>query len=540
MKATKKKALLQFITIVVAVVALNILSQAVFKRFDLTQDKRYTLSQTSHDILSKVHEPLIIDFLLDGNFPGEFKRLQYETNQILEEFSAYNSNIKFSFVNPLEEEGKPQEQIAQELFNLGLTPINVTVDDKGKQSQQMVFPWAFANYGEKTAKIQLLKNMMGASTQEKVVSSVQHLEYAIAEAIAPFTLDSVATNPIKTAEQLREYDLAIVAKPTIPFTEEQKQVLDQYMVHGGKSLWFIDQVNADFDSLYNETGSILAHPRNLNLEDLFFKYGVRVSPMLVKDEVATPIKLASGEMGSQTQYEQYPWKFAPYVYPEKIYAKDTTKLGSKKLDYHPIVKNVDGIKFDFASPIEILKNNLTKTVLLTSSQYSKAVGTPTPVSLAMVEEAAPNPSEYTNGYIPVAVLVEGSFESAYKNRVLPFKDSSYKVQSEKTGKMIVVSDGDVIKNQIDNNYQPRELGYDYFSGILFGNKDFVLNSVNYMLDDIGLLEIRSKNVTIPLLDKERVYKDYTNIQILTLSLPIVLILIFGALFIFARKKMYAK
>nr|WP_317631061.1 gliding motility-associated ABC transporter substrate-binding protein GldG [uncultured Flavobacterium sp.] len=578
MKATKKKALLQFITIVVAVVALNILSQAVFKRFDLTQDKRYTLSQTSHDILSKVHEPLIIDVLLDGNFPGEFKRLQYETNQILEEFSAYNSNIKFSFVNPLEEEGKPQEQIAQELFNLGLTPINVTVDDKGKQSQQMVFPWAFANYGEKTAKIQLLKNMMGASTQEKVVSSVQHLEYAIAEAIhkvtqektkkiaiikgigqlhdlqiadflknikdsyriAPFTLDSVATNPIKTAEQLREYDLAIVAKPTIPFTEEQKQVLDQYMVHGGKSLWFIDQVNADFDSLYNETGSILAHPRNLNLEDLFFKYGVRVSPMLVKDEVATPIKLASGEMGSQTQYEQYPWKFAPYVYPEKIYAKDTTKLGSKKLDYHPIVKNVDGIKFDFASPIEILKNNLTKTVLLTSSQYSKAVGTPTPVSLAMVEEAAPNPSEYTNGYIPVAVLVEGSFESAYKNRVLPFKDSSYKVQSEKTGKMIVVSDGDVIKNQIDNNYQPRELGYDYFSGILFGNKDFVLNSVNYMLDDIGLLEIRSKNVTIPLLDKERVYKDYTNIQILTLSLPIVLILIFGALFIFARKKMYAK
>lgn len=580
MKASNKKALGQFLTTVAILVVVNVVSQIIFKRFDLTSDQRYTLSAASHQIIEEVTEPLIIDVLLDGNFPAEFKRLQYETKQMLEEFSAYNSNIQFTFVNPLDEPeaGKNEDEITQELFALGLKPINVTVDDKGKQSQQLVFPWAIANYGERSAKIQLLKNMMGATTQEKVISSVQHLEYAIAEAIqkvvqektkkiaiikgvgqlhelqiadfltdiresyriAPFTLDSVATNPNKTLEQLKEYDLIIVAKPTIPFTDQQKFVLDQYMVNGGKSLWLIDAVQADMDSLYNENGSMLAYPRNINLDDFFFKQGIRIKPMLIKDEYATPIKLATGEMGSQTQYEQYPWKLAPYVYPSKTFVKDTVNVTAESFDFHPIVKNIDGIKFDFANPIEILKGKLNKTVLLTSSQYSKAIGTPFPVSLELVDEAQPDPNEYVNGTIPLAVLVEGNFESMYKNRVLPFKDPSYKEQGTREGKMIVIADGDVIKNQIDQNGVPRELGYDYFTSILFGNKDFILNSVNYLLDDVGLLDIRSKDVSLPLLDKEKVYKDYTTIQIITTTIPIVLILIFGILFIFIRKKLYIK
>ncbi len=578
MKTPKKQARLRLIATVLFLVVINIVSQKLFKRFDLTNDKRYTLSETSHTILNQVTEPLVIDVFLEGSFPAEFKRLQYETKQLLEEFSAYNPNIKFNFTNPLVEEGKSETEVAQELFSLGLTPISVTVDDKGKQSQQMVFPWAIANYGDKSTKIQLLKNMMGASTQDKVVSSVQHLEYAVASAIfkvtrekhkkiailkgngelhdlqiadflktiresykiAAFTLDSVATDPVKTSAQLKEYDLAIIAKPTKPFTDEQKQVLDQYMIHGGKTLWFVDAVKADFDSLYNEDASFLAYPNKLELDDLFFKYGIRLNPSMVKDEMATPIKLAVGESGSQTQYEQFPWKFAPYVYPAKIYAKDTVDVTPQSLTYHPIVKNIDGIKFDFANPIEILKTKHKKTVLLTSSQYSKPVGVPSTVSLDMANEEEPKPEEYTNGFIPLGVLIEGKFESAYKNRILPFKDNTYKEQAESEGKMIVFSDGDLIKNQIDQNFQPRELGYDYFTGILYGNKDLVLNSVNYLLDDVGLLDIRSKDVNLPLLDKERVYRDYTSIQVKTISLPIVLIIVFGIIFIVVRKKMYAK
>ncbi|UYW01121.1 gliding motility-associated ABC transporter substrate-binding protein GldG [Flavobacterium agricola] len=578
MKASNKKALGKFVTVVAVLVVANLVSLIIFKRFDLTSDKRYTLSAASHKIIEQVTQPLFIDVLLDGNFPAEFKRLQYETKQMLEEFSAYNSNIQFTFVNPMDEEEGKEDQVVQELFSLGLKPITVTVDDKGKQSQQLVFPWAIANYGEQSARIQLLKNMMGATTQEKVISSVQHLEYAIAEAIqkitqekskkiavikdvgelhdlqiadfliavrenyhiAPFTLDSVAINPNKTLQDLETYDLVVVAKPTKPFTDQQKLVLDQYMVNGGKSLWFIDAVQADMDSLYNENGSTLAYPRNLNLDDFFFKQGIRIKPMLIKDEYATPIKLASGEMGSQTQYEQYPWKLAPYVYPAKSYVKDTINITAASFDYHPIVKNVDGIKFDFANPIEILKGKLNKTVLLNSSQYSKAIGTPFVVSLDLVDEPQPDPADYVNGFIPLAVLVEGNFESMYKNRVLPFKDPTFKEITDKEGKMIVVADGDVIKNQIDQNGVPRELGYDYFSSILFGNKDFVLNSVNYLLDDVGLLDIRAKDVSLPLLDKERVYKNYTTIQIITITIPIGIILIFGLIFIYLRKKMYVK
>jgi gliding-associated putative ABC transporter substrate-binding component GldG len=578
MKTSNKKALGKFLTAIIILVVVNLVSQIIFKRFDLTADKRYTLSAASHQIIEEVTEPLIIDVLLDGNFPAEFKRLQYETKQMLEEFSAYNSNIQFTFINPLDDPEGNQDEITQELFELGLKPINVTVDDKGKQSQQLVFPWAIANYGERSAKIQLLKNMMGATTQEKVISSVQHLEYAIAEAIqkvvqektkkiavikgvgqlhelqiadflrsvgesyriAPFTLDSVATNPNKTLQDLKEYDVILVAKPTKPFTDQEKLVLDQYMVNGGKSLWLVDAVQADMDSLYNDDGTMLAYSRNLNLDDFFFKQGIRIKPMLVKDEYATPIKLATGEMGSQTQYEQYPWKLAPYVYPAKTYVKDTVNITADSFDFHPIVKNIDGIKFDFANPIEILKGNLNKTVLLTSSQYSRAIGTPYPVSLELVNEPQPDPAEYTNGMIPLAVLIEGDFESMYKNRVLPFKDPTYKEQGTKPGKMIVIADGDVIKNQIDQNGIPRELGYDYFTGILFGNKDFVLNSINYLLDDVGLLDIRSKDVSLPLLDKERVYQDYTQIQIITITIPIAIIAVFGILFIFIRKKLYVK
>ena len=561
MKTAKKNNIKSVAIVIAVLVLLNILGTSIFHRFDLTSDKRYTLSATSLNIIKQVENPLYIKVYMQGNLPAEFKRLQQETKQLLEEFQAYNKNIIFEFVNPLENKDESMDQI-KDLYRKGLTPVNITVDDKGKQSQEMVFPWAIAVYNNKEVNIPLLKNIMGASTTQKVIGSVQHLEYSIAEGlnkitkakqkkiaiikgngelkeivmakflmqiresyfIGPFTLDSVAKNPMGSLQALEKYDLAVIAKPTEAFSDAEKQVLDQFIINGGKTLWLIDQVSAEMDSLYNSSGSTLAYPRDLNLNDMFFKYGIRINPDIVKDEQGSPIKLATGEAGSATQYQQFNWKFAPQVYPKSN---------------HPIVKNLGGIKFDFANPIDTLKNGIKKTVLLQSSPYSKKVGTPTEINLNSVSEET-EPNDYLNkGNLPLSVLLEGSFHSMFENRVLPFEQKSFK-SSGNANKMIVISDGDLIKNQLDKNFQPVELGYDQRSGNLYDNKDFLMNCVNYLLDDSGLINIRSKDLDLPLLDKEKVYENYTRTQILTIGLPIVILVLFGVVFTFLRKRKYSK
>lgn len=561
MKAFNIKNAKTVLITVAIVLVLNLISNFIFHRFDLTQDHRYTLSPTTLKIIKEVQSPLSIKVYLQGELPAEFKRLQQESKQLLEEFQAYNSNIIIEFVDPLENKDESMEKI-KELYRKGLTPINITVDDKGKQSQSMVFPWAIAVYNNKEVNIPLLKNIMGTNTTQKVIGSVQHLEYSISDGInkitngkqkkvavikgngelreqdmakflmqvresyfiGPFTLDSVAKNPIGTLKSLQNYDLAIIAKPTEAFTDEEKLVLDQFIINGGKALWLIEQVNAEMDSLYNPTAATLAFPKDLNLNDMFFKYGIRITPDLVKDEQGSPIKLASGEQGSATTYQDFNWKFAPQVYP---------------ISTHPIVKNLGGIKFDFANPIDTLKNGIKKTVLLQSSPYSKKIGTPIQISLNMVAEQT-SPADYLNkGNIPLAVLLEGSFHSMFENRVLPFEDKSI-LNTGKQSKMIVISDGDIIKNQLDKSGQPVELGYDQRSGNLYDNKDFMMNCVNYLLDDTGLINIRSKDIDLPLLDKEKVYQNYTFTQFLTIGLPILFLGLFGIGFIFFRKRKYSK
>ncbi|MDO8315928.1 MAG: gliding motility-associated ABC transporter substrate-binding protein GldG [Flavobacterium sp.] len=561
MTTSKKNNLKSVLITLAIVVLLNVIGNSFFHRFDLTKDKRYTLSPTSLNIIKQVQNPLSIKVYMQGDLPAEFKRLQQETKQLLEEFQAYNSNIVFEFVDPLENEDASMDNI-KDLYRKGLTPINITVDDKGKQSQAMVFPWAIAVYDNKEVNIPLLKNIMGATTTQKVIGSVQHLEYSIAEGlnkitkakqkkiavikgngelqdilmakfllqvresyhIGPFTLDSVAKNPIGSLESLEKYDLAVIAKPTETFTDAEKQVLDQFIINGGKTLWLIDQVSAEMDSLYNASGATLAYPRDLNLNDMFFKYGIRINPDLVKDEQGSPIKLATGEQGSATQFQEFNWKFAPQVYPNSL---------------HPIVKNLGGIKFDFANPIDTLKNGIKKTILLQSSQYSKKIGTPSEINLNIVAEET-SPNDYLNkGKIPLSVLLEGSFHSMFENRVLPFEQKTFQAAG-KVNKMIVISDGDLIKNQLDKNFQPVELGYDQRSGNLYDNKDFLINCVNYLLDDTGLINIRSKDLDLPLLDKEKVYENYTRTQILTIGLPILILGLFGVAFTFLRKRKYSK
>ena len=560
MKSTTKNSLKAFLGLVLALVVLNGIGSYFYKRLDLTQDKRYTLSEVTIEVLEGIEEEVVIDVFLEGDFPYEFRRLQTETRQLLEEYQARNNNIKFQFINPLVSE-TAQDATMQLMLDFGLKPISIAVNDKGKQSQEIVFPWAIASIGERASKIQLLKNMMGANTEEKVIGSVQHLEFTITEAIytvanektkkiailkgngeldeiymadflktvretyhiAPYTLEFIDEKPIETVEGLKEFDLAIIAKPTLPFSDKQVLALDQYVMQGGKTMWLLDQVQADFDSL-QKTGSMPVFSKDQSLGELLFKYGVRINPVLVKDEVATPIKLAVGKQGSETQYQDFLWKFAPFVYPESN---------------HPIVKNTDGIRFDFTSPIDTLKNKIEKTVLLKSSPYSSLFGTPAELSLDILNEVVDeNAFQLHPGY-NLAVLLEGKFESVFKNRVLPFKIDSV-LKEGVSNKMIVISDGDLIRNQLDQNYEPLELGYDKWTNKLYGNKEFILNSIQYLLDDNGLIELRTKEVYFPLLDKQKVFENYRFIQLITMAIPVILIVIFGCVFTYLRKRKFAK
>lgn len=554
MKDTFKK----FFGLIIGLIVLNILSNYIFKRFDLTQDKRYTLSETTLAILKNAKEPLYIDVFLEGNFPGQFKKLQSETKQMLEELKAYNSNIVFQFVNPLENPDEA-DAIMQQFYERGLTPIKISVDDKGKQSQEVVYPWAIATYKNKSTKIPLLKNKMGATTEEKVISSVQHLEYAFADGlhkittlkkkkiavikgknelpdvfkadflqtvrdnyfIAPFPLDSVKTNPQLFEKALKTFDLAIIAKPKSAFSDAEKQVLDQFVINGGRTLWLVDAVNMDMESL-NQTGNTLAFPMDLGLNDMFFKYGFRINPALIKDMQATPIALATGKRGSETQYQNYPWLYSPFVFTE-----------SK----HPIVNNLDGIKFEFTNPIDTLKNDIKKTVLLKTSPYSRKIGTPVEVNLEMVNEK-PEAKDYIPGNFPVSLLLEGQFHSVFENRVLAFKTNDFK-PFNKSSKMIVVADGDIIKNQLDDQGQPMELGFDKWTNQLYANKEFLMNCVNFLLDDNGLINIRGKEVDLPLLDQEKVHEEYTYTQFLTIGLPLVILGLFGIVITYLRKRQFA-
>jgi ABC-2 type transport system permease protein len=554
----KKKELLYILILPIGLLVINIFSSSIHKRFDLTQDNRYTLSKSAINIIKNVESPIIVDVFLEGDdFPSEFRRLQSETKQLLEEFSAENKNINFNFINPLEEESTRERNI-QQLTQRGLTPMQLSVQESGKSSQAVIFPWALASYNNETVIIPLVKNKIGASQQELVTNSVQHLEYAFTDGfskltkpkrrkiailkgnnqledkyiadfakklseyyfIAPFTLDSVSNNAQKTLNDLNAFDLIISAKPTEAFTENEKLVLDQYTMNGGKSLWLIDAVAMEKDSLYNATGTNLAIPRDLNLTDFFFKYGIRINPVMVSTLYSAPITLAIGE-GSESQFQHLKWPYSPLT-------------GSN--NNHPIVNNLNLVKFDFANQIDTLKNNINKTILLESAPLTKLEGTPKEISLEVVTQDL-NPQTFNRGNQTLAVLLEGEFTSVYSNRIKPFKLSKEKSKSVAT-KMIVIADGDVIKNDVIRN-SPQELGFDRWTGQTYGNKEFLLNAVNYLLDDNGLINIRSKEIAVAFLDQQKITSQKTKWQLINIALPLVLLGIFGFAFNYFRKKKYA-
>ncbi|MFK8274051.1 gliding motility-associated ABC transporter substrate-binding protein GldG [Capnocytophaga cynodegmi] len=533
------KAIIAFLMLLLV----NFLASKWHNRWDLTKDKRYTLSETTQKILLKIHSPIVIDVLLKGNIPTEFKKLQTETLQLLEEYSAFNNNIHFNFVNPLENE-ENTEQTLQELINFGLNPLQISQNEAGKSSIEYIFPWAIVNNGEKSEKVALFVNKLSANDQERVQNSVQRLEYGLTDAlhkltlkkkkkiamlksngtlediyiadflksvqgyyrIAPFTLDSVSTNAEKTLKDLNEFDLLIVAKPTEPFSDPQKQVIDQFVMKGGRVLWLIDNVKIDINDLYNPSGTAMAMPVNLNLTDLFFQYGFRINFNIINDLYSSQIVIATGE-GSQTRYMPIPW-----VYNPMILSKNN----------HLINNHLDATRLQFANSIDTLKNGIRKTILLSSSPFSKADGTPREVSLK-IDVNKLDKNAYKTGNIPTAVLLEGEFTSVYKNRIRPI-DLKTNTEISKPTKMIVVSDGDIIKNDISDN-NPLELGFDKWTNKFYDNKAFLQNAINYLLDDTNFLVLRNKKVQLAFLDREKVAESQKSWKIKSIIYPLLLFLL---------------
>lgn len=554
MKTQTKKNLQQLFLLFMLVIVLNIIGNFYFKRFDLTHDKRYTLSETTIQLIKEIKEPIFIDVFLDGQFPPEFKRLQNETKQILEEFRSYNSNLIFQFNNPIEDESKA-EQYVQELVSLGFTPTNINSNKNGKKELIQIFPWAIANQGQKSVRVPLLVNNFGNSPSENITKSVQLLEFAFADAITKitsgkqkkiavlkgngeigdkyqadfllnlkeyyqlgeFNLDSLQENPQKILENLNRFDAAIITKPTEAFSDKEKYILDQYVMNGGKSMWLIDKVVMDIDSLKTENNSALAYPRELNLDDLFFKYGIRITYQLVQDLLSTPITAQSAQGDVPID-----WLYSPII---------------KSEDNHSITKNINLVKLEFANTIDTLKNGIKKTVLLKSSAQSKAVGAPLEVNLYQFMDNL-NEEDFSKGNQTIGVLLEGKFNSAFKNRVKPFTLTK-ELDSGIENKMIVIADGDIVNYNYVNK-KPLLNGIDQWTQQVYGNKEFLLNAMNYLLDDTGLINIRNKEITLAFLDKDKVSKNYSQIQVITVGLPLIVLLLFGVLFFFFRKKKYAK
>lgn len=544
------KQFLKIVILILGLILINFLSSKIFTQFDLTKDKRYTLSEVTKNIVSNIEETAILKVYLEGDFPAEFKRLQLETKQHLKQLQNQNKNLKVRFVNPL--------GLERELIDKGMQPSRLSVQEGAKISEAIIFPYAVIIYQNKTEIIPLLNKKNYASQEEQLQAAIENLEYVFTDAIhkvtkkarkniavltgngeldflyldgllrnlaphyhlEPFPLDSANVIPQKTLQLLRKFDLAIVAKPTKAFSEKEKFTLDQFQTNNGKILWLIDNVIAEQDSLA-KTGSTLAINRDLNLTDLLFEYGVRINYNIIKDMYSSTIKLANGNVGGQTQYKDYLWNYFPMI---------TSK------NNHAINKNVPAVQLQYANSIDLLKNDIKKTVLLQSSKLSKPFGTPLMIGFNEINQT-PKPENFNQGNQVLGVLLEGEFNAAYKNRIKPYKTKLYKEKSNQN-KMIVIADGDIIKNQTQQG-EPLELGYDKWTGQRYGNKDFLLNAVNYLLDDNGLLELRSKKIQLQFLDKEKAFKNRTFWQVINIGLPLLVLGIFGILFNYFRKKKFS-
>ncbi len=544
--------LIQLGSLLAMVVLINFIASQVFYRFDLTAEKRYSLSGETRLILKDLDEIVYIRVYLEGDLPAGFARLNTAIRELLDEFRVYApQNLQYEFIDPVAD---PDPQIRRNLFNQlyskGLQPTNVQVRTKdGSTTQKIVFPGAVITYEEADVAVNLLKNNPGLPGEVNLHQSIQSLEYEFISMIKTLSSDTIArvaflegqgeldayqvgdvTKDLANFYQvdrgvvggrygsLDGYQAVIIAKPVEAFSEADKFVIDQYIMKGGKVLWLLDPVQVSMDSLFMGMTFALYNP--LNIEDQLFRYGVRLNPNLVKDIQCHVIPVNKGLAGSQAQWEFRPWYYFPLISPGND---------------HPVTRSLNMIKIEFGSDIDTVGENpaIKKTVLLTTSPYSRVVAAPAEINLRETEKQ-PSQAEYNQSNLPLAVLLEGNFESVFTNRSIPDVQSREPIQIAPTSqstRMIVVADGDIIRNEvIDSPNGPvmAPLGFDQYTSQSFGNKEFILNAVNYLTDETGLISLRGREFRMRMLDRQRILEEGDKWKVINTAVPVLLVICFGA------------
>lgn len=577
-KKFKRSAIIGLIASILILISINIISSFLYFRIDLTKDKRHSLSPSTIELLESLNDKVYIKVYLKGdNLPADYRQFAKKTKEMLESFRNYSKNIYFEFIDPTAEKTKEEmNAIFGEFNSKGLRPIPISREDGAGFSTYYVIPGAMIAYKthEQPATLVVADPSQGTSWLEY---SMQELEYnfvnALRKLVKPkkskiafleghgeldfmstswmhwqlqrfYEVDRVSINgrlnilsDIEVVDTLTQeikikgnkYDVLIIAQPTKPFTEYDKYIIDQHIMRGGKALWLIDPTTASIDSL-QATPENFVIPRNIRLENIFFKYGVRINTNIVQDLSCQAIPINVGNIGDSPQY-----KFMAFPYtPDIVNFSD-----------HPIVRRLKNIKSDFASTIDLVgsEERLKKDILMTTSERTKLIPTPAIVTLN-VARATPNMEEFAFKYLPVAVLVEGIFTSAYAG-ILPMefdtiKQLGYKSESIVPTRQIFVSDGDIIRNAIDNKGQPYPCGFDRYSNKLYDNADFILNCINYLSADDDLLQIRSKSLKIGTLDPIKMKSGQKKYAFLNIAIPLALIIIMGTILIIFRRIKYSK
>ena len=559
---------------VLIVIFVNVIGYYLFVRLDLTSEKRYTLSKSTKTLLKKVDEPVLFRVYLEGEFPADFKRLQNETKEMLNQFRAYNKNIQYEFVNPNNFDDPQERQVFyQKLAQKGIQPTQIQVSTGNGVTTQVLIPAADVMYKGSETSIQLLQSQKYVDQSQLLNNSIQSLEYVLSNAIRAlsrsmkptvafmrghgelplpnlsdiigslyeyYTLDTVrmdeninslttrTLNPKDSTYQFHnKYDLIIIAKPTRPFSDRDLYILDQYVMYGGKLLWLVDPLDADLDSLAH-AGQAVATRYPLNIEEMLFTYGARINPDLVMDIRCRPIPMTVGMVGDKPQIQFQPWLYFPEIVP---------------LSSHPIVRNLDLIKTDFLSSIDLIDNEIDKTVLLTTSEFSRVKNAP---SIYDLNEAKIEPDRrlFNRQNIPVAVLLEGRFKSMFRNRLTPdfteLPAMGYREVGDST-RMIVISDGDIIKNRFNyNDGTGFPLGYDFYTEAMYANKELLLNCVDYLVGDDGAIASRSRDIKIRKLNVMKLKEERTKYQLINILLPSGIILLASIAIIIIRRKQYRK
>ncbi|WP_175620982.1 gliding motility-associated ABC transporter substrate-binding protein GldG [Chryseobacterium schmidteae] len=525
-------------------------------RLDLTKEKRYTLSDSTIKVLESVKKPLTVDVYLEGDFPASFKQLQSETKFMLEEFRKINPKIDFKFIDPI------KTKMSQDtLMAMGMQPSVLPDNKDGKTTQIYLFPYAVVKYNQKGISVPLVIQQSNINAEEQLRKSIENLEYnlvsnikAVAtnkrkkigilvnqdelnprefEGFMNLALESYDAGPIVPKNNveitqadvplLKQMSALVIAKPRKAFTDGEKVILDQYIMNGGKTLWMIDAVNAEMDTL-TRSKKVMPFPVDINMTDFFFNYGLRINPALVKDvKKYALLKLVTGEVGGNAQYTSLPWPYFP--------------LGIAEHD-HPITKNINPVKLEFPTSIDTLGGRKFKThVLFESSERTLLKQVPNYVELKEISSVdSLGQMEKLSTPKIFAVALEGKFNSAYASRIERKSYPGFKTSSPEN-KMIVIADGDVGRNKIIKG-QALPLGVDMLTEEQFGNEQFLRNALDYLLDDSNLMELRNRNIEERLLDRHRIADERTNWQYLNLLLPLAIIGLLGGLFFWLRKKKF--